>query len=132
MNNSEARKREAERTASAVPLVPSAGVLSAGDRERIARLLGMCGFTENVNDGSMCACGLPALNHDRIAVRVVCGDHPELLSAITNLLAAHVTAAKAEAWDEGYASGHSNAMRRMSDEPNAPTTPNPYQTGDPR
>ncbi|UUW88371.1 hypothetical protein [Pimelobacter simplex] len=30
------------------------------------------------------------------------------------------------AWDEGYGSGHSNAMRRMSDEPNAPTTPNPY------
>ena len=31
-------------------------------------------------------------------------------------------------WDEGYRSGHSNAMRRMSDEPNAPTTPNPYRT----
>ena len=35
--------------------------------------------------------------------------------------------AKAEAWDEGYASGHSNAMRYMSDEPNVPTTPNPYR-----
>lgn len=35
--------------------------------------------------------------------------------------------AKAEAWDEGYRSGHSNAMRRMSDEPDAPTTPNPYR-----
>lgn len=34
--------------------------------------------------------------------------------------------ALAEAWDQGYASGHSNAMRRMSDEPNAPTTLNPY------
>lgn len=31
------------------------------------------------------------------------------------------------AWDEGYTSGHSNAMRRMSDEPDAPTTPNPYR-----
>lgn len=30
------------------------------------------------------------------------------------------------AWDQGYTSGHSNAMRRMSDEPNAPTTVNPY------
>lgn len=33
----------------------------------------------------------------------------------------------ARVWDEGYKSGHSNAMRRMSDEPNAPTTPNPYR-----
>jgi len=33
----------------------------------------------------------------------------------------------ADVWQAGYASGHSNAMRRMSDEPNAPTTPNPYQ-----
>jgi hypothetical protein len=33
---------------------------------------------------------------------------------------------KAEAWDEGYRSGLSNAMRRMSDEPDAPTTTNPY------
>ena len=32
----------------------------------------------------------------------------------------------AKAWDEGYRSGFSNAMRRMSDEPDAPTTPNPY------
>lgn len=34
---------------------------------------------------------------------------------------------KADVWDEGYTSGHSNAMRRMSDEPDAPTTPNPYR-----
>lgn len=33
---------------------------------------------------------------------------------------------QAEAWDRGYTSGHSNAMRQMSDEPNAPTTPNPF------
>ncbi len=31
-----------------------------------------------------------------------------------------------EAWNQGYTSGHSNAMRKMSDEPDAPTTPNPY------
>lgn len=34
----------------------------------------------------------------------------------------------AKIWDRGYASGRSNAMRYMSDEPNAPTTPNPYRT----
>ena len=34
---------------------------------------------------------------------------------------------RAHDWDKGYTSGHSNAMRRMSDEPNAPTTPNPYR-----
>lgn len=33
----------------------------------------------------------------------------------------------AEAWDKGYVAGHSDAMRRMSDEPNAPTSPNPYR-----
>jgi hypothetical protein len=32
----------------------------------------------------------------------------------------------AEAWERGYTSGHSNAMRQMSDEPDAPTTVNPY------
>ena len=34
---------------------------------------------------------------------------------------------RAEAWDEGYTSGRSNAMRRMSDEPKAPLTHNPYR-----
>ena len=34
---------------------------------------------------------------------------------------------KSEAWDEGYTSGRSNAMRRMSDEPKAPLTRNPYR-----
>ena len=34
---------------------------------------------------------------------------------------------KAEAWDQGYTSGMSNAMRRMSDEPKAPLTRNPYR-----
>lgn len=31
------------------------------------------------------------------------------------------------AWDQGYASGRSNAMRYMSDEPNVSPTPNPYR-----
>lgn len=34
-----------------------------------------------------------------------------------------------KAWTEGYWSGFSNAMRRMSDEPDAPTTPCPYSEG---
>jgi hypothetical protein len=32
----------------------------------------------------------------------------------------------AEAWERGRVSGHSNAMRQMSDEPDAPNTANPY------
>jgi hypothetical protein len=33
-------------------------------------------------------------------------------------------------WGQGYASGWSNAMRIMSDEPNAPKTENPYRAED--
>lgn len=34
----------------------------------------------------------------------------------------------AQAWDEGFTSGKSRAMRHMSDEPNLPlTAPNPYR-----
>lgn len=77
-----------------------ASVLSEADQEVIARLLGMCGFTEDVNDGSMCTCGLPALNHDQIATRVICGDYPELLASIEDIVRTHVAAAKAEALRE--------------------------------
>lgn len=35
--------------------------------------------------------------------------------------------ARADAWAWGYTAGFSNAMRRMSDEPHAPTSPNPYR-----
>lgn len=31
------------------------------------------------------------------------------------------------AWEEGFRSGHSLAMRRMSDEPGATGNPNPYK-----
>ena len=31
-----------------------------------------------------------------------------------------------DGWNEGYVAGHSNAMRQMSDEPDAPKSPNPY------
>lgn len=47
----------------------------------------------------------------------------ELRAAVESILREHAE----RAWDEGYRSGHSNAMRRMSDEPNAPTSPNPYR-----
>ena len=47
--------------------------------------------------------------------------------AVEHWLAQRDAAVRAEAWDEGYTAGHSNAMRRMSDEPNAPTSPNPYR-----
>lgn len=33
----------------------------------------------------------------------------------------------AQIWEAGYTAGHSNAMRQMSDEPDAPKTPNPYK-----
>lgn len=33
----------------------------------------------------------------------------------------------AQGWERGYTAGHSIAMRRMSDEPGAPTPPNPYR-----
>lgn len=34
---------------------------------------------------------------------------------------------KRQAWEEGFRSGHSLAMRRMSDEPGATGNPNPYK-----
>ena len=51
-------------------------------------------------------------------------DVPTMTQAVEDHFERTVVAA---AWQEGYTSGHSNAMRQMSDEPNAPTTPNPYR-----
>lgn len=46
-------------------------------------------------------------------------------------LAAHDAEVKAEAWDEGWNSGTSRAMRRMSDEPTLPLKPtNPYRAAE--
>lgn len=39
----------------------------------------------------------------------------------------YLEAQMAYIWDDGYVSGHSNAMRQMSDEPGLPPTPNPYR-----
>lgn len=44
-------------------------------------------------------------------------------------VAALVRDERAEAWDRGYTSGHSRAMRRMSDEPNVEPGVNPYRDG---
>lgn len=46
---------------------------------------------------------------------------------LTGTIAAEVLRQKADAWDEGYTSGHSRAMRRMSDEPNVEPGTNPYR-----
>lgn len=51
----------------------------------------------------------------------------DIPAAVKAAIEALVQEARAVAWQEGYTSGHSNAMRRMSDEPNAPSTPNPYR-----
>jgi hypothetical protein len=39
----------------------------AVERAAVLAELGVCPFKENVRDGSMCVCGLPALNHDEVA-----------------------------------------------------------------
>ena len=48
-------------------------------------------------------------------------------AVIESEVADHVLAVKSEAWDEGYRSGHSRAMRRMSDEPGVAPGVNPYR-----
>lgn len=50
---------------------------------------------------------------------------------LTDTIAAETTRQKADAWDEGYTSGHSRAMRRMSDEPNVEPGTNPYRAATP-
>lgn len=57
------------------------------------------------------------------------GDHPtHLADALSAAGFGLVADAKAEAWDRGFASGKSRAMRAMSDEPSLPlTAPNPYR-----
>ena len=50
---------------------------------------------------------------------------------LTDTIAAEVLRQKADAWDEGYTSGHSRAMRRMSDEPNVEPGTNPYRAATP-
>lgn len=49
---------------------------------------------------------------------------------VDSWLAEHDAEVKAEAWDKGFASGKSRAMRHMSDEPTLSLdAPNPYRAG---
>lgn len=47
--------------------------------------------------------------------------------AVHTALAAVADYLRAEGWDRGYVSGHSRAMRRMSDEPGVEPGVNPYR-----
>jgi len=69
-------------------------------------------------------------NHEHATERLA---HTTLLDrdsarALLDVLAAYRVDGIAEAWDRGYTSGHSRAMRRMSDEPNVEPGVNPYRT----
>ena len=64
-------------------------------------------------------------------VRAECCEVARVVMAVADAeiaaqVEAAVSVARAEAWDKGYTAGHSNAMRRMSDEPNVPKSQNPY------
>ena len=56
---------------------------------------------------------------------------PDPDQPLLDAIAAEVLRQKADAWDEGYTSGHSRAMRRMSDEPNVEPGTNPYRAATP-
>jgi hypothetical protein len=60
-----------------------------------------------------------------------CGYRPEHASEWAEHVAAELAAAgygnMADAWDMGYTSGHSRAMRMMSDEPKVEPGTNPYR-----
>lgn len=81
-SNTDARKRQREAEAARAETPETTGL-----REAVLTELGVCPFKENVNDASMCLCGLPALGHDSAAERIVLNDHP----TIATLLATHPT-----------------------------------------
>ena len=65
---------------------------------------------------------LDYVTHKEVAtVRI---ENPE---DIRPFMTREIARAKAEAWDAGYTSGHSRAMRKMSDEPNIEPGINPYR-----
>lgn len=51
-----------------------------------------------------------------------------IVDRLTEELEPTLVATAADAWDKGYTSGHSRAMRRMSDEPNVEPGTNPYRS----
>jgi hypothetical protein len=63
----------------------------------------------------------------RVALILKAETIPVEFAALRPTIDALLTERGERTWDEGYKSGWSNAMRRMSDEPHAPITPNPYR-----
>jgi len=59
--------------------------------------------------------------------RLVSGTWPQ---QVTSSIDEMIREAKESAWKEGYTSGHSRAMRMMSDEPNVQQAVNPYAAGE--
>lgn len=53
-----------------------------------------------------------------------------IVAGVKHDATAAVLSIQAAAWQEGYTSGHSRAMRRMSDEPDVKPAKNPYRKGD--
>ncbi|RNL60996.1 hypothetical protein EFK50_16545, partial [Nocardioides marmoriginsengisoli] len=72
----------------AAPSSTTPAALTEAERIELAVILGGCTFTENVNDYSMCRCGLPALGHDEAVAQIVVRDHPEMLAFLERILAA--------------------------------------------
>jgi predicted phage tail protein len=66
------------------------------------------------------------VNDHVVTVKEWAGWAAEAIKELTAENAA-LRAEVADAWDRGYTSGHSRAMRRMSDEPNVEPGSNPYR-----
>lgn len=66
--------------------------LTEGERITLAVLFGGCPFDENVNDASMCRCGLPALGHDQAVAATLTRDNPEMFAAVERILADRIAA----------------------------------------
>ena len=73
--------------------------------------LGVCPFIENVNDASMCACGLPALGHDLIAADVVLRDHPAVARLLSIVQARAGEGALRERVEALFAGGPDTSCR---------------------
>lgn len=81
----------------------------SGEKAVLAEL-GVCPFQENVNDASMCLCGLPVLDHDVLAAHTVRRDHPAIASVLDRLASVEALANEWEA-DRGILSPDSRYTR---------------------
>lgn len=91
-----------------VPLGPVTPAPVTVTREALAAVLSSYGVKSDLDDPTY---GIP---FDRVTADLAA-------------LAAPTTDGLAQAWDEGYRSGQSRAMRRMSDEPDVAPDVNPYR-----